>query len=164
LLEAFERRGITVRHLWGMTEVSPLGSQGGIKGTLGELSFEQKLAVQAKQGRPHVFLDMRIVDDDVRELPRDGKAVGNLQVRGPICVQQYFKVAKLQDARELPDTQEQFVCAPKSAGRGRACLLRGGMRTARVLRDQLVAMRRMNGSEFHCTGGRRRQSGRREVV
>ena len=36
----------------------------------------------ARQGRPHVFCDMRIVDDSGRELPQDGHAVGQLQVCG----------------------------------------------------------------------------------
>jgi hypothetical protein len=38
-------------------------------------------ATKVGQGRPHIFCDMRIVDDGGRELPRDGQAVGNLQVR-----------------------------------------------------------------------------------
>lgn len=33
------------------------------------------------QGRPHVLMDMRIVGDAGEELPWDGKAFGNLQVR-----------------------------------------------------------------------------------
>jgi hypothetical protein len=37
-------------------------------------------AMQVAQGRPHIFCDMRLVDDKGRELPRDGQAVGNLQV------------------------------------------------------------------------------------
>lgn len=38
------------------------------------------LCVQVGQGRPHIFCDMRLVDDKGQELPRDGQAVGNLQV------------------------------------------------------------------------------------
>lgn len=37
------------------------------------------MQLKLKQGRPHVFLDMRIVDDQGQELPWDGKAFGNLQ-------------------------------------------------------------------------------------
>jgi hypothetical protein len=40
------------------------------------------VCVQVGQGRPHIFCDMRIVDDTGRELERDGQAVGNLQVGG----------------------------------------------------------------------------------
>ena len=38
------------------------------------------LQLQTTQGRPHNFIDMRIVDDNGKELPRDGKAMGHLQV------------------------------------------------------------------------------------
>jgi acyl-CoA synthetase (AMP-forming)/AMP-acid ligase II len=41
--------------------------------------------VQVGQGRPHIFCDMRLVDDKGRELPRDGQAVGNLQVSLFMC-------------------------------------------------------------------------------
>ena len=44
------------------------------------------------QGRPSYFIDMRIVDGEGRELPRDGKAHGDLQVRGPHVVATYFRV------------------------------------------------------------------------
>ncbi len=45
------------------------------------------------QGRVTPFVDMRIVDDDGRELPRDGKAYGDLQVRGPHVIQRYYRVS-----------------------------------------------------------------------
>ncbi len=32
--------------------------------------------------RPHCLIDMRVVDDQGKALPHDGKTVGNLQVRG----------------------------------------------------------------------------------
>ena len=44
------------------------------------------------QGRPSYFIDMRIVDDEGRELPHDGRAHGDLQVRGPHVVSHYFRV------------------------------------------------------------------------
>ena len=45
------------------------------------------------QGRPSYFIDMRIVDDEGRELPHDGRAYGDLQVRGPHVVSHYFRVS-----------------------------------------------------------------------
>ena len=47
---------------------------------MGPLTWEQQLDLKAKQGRPHMFLDMRIVNDEGKELPHDGKASGNLEV------------------------------------------------------------------------------------
>ena len=44
------------------------------------------------QGRAHVLVDMRIVDEAGGELPWDGKAFGELQVRGAAVVHRYFRV------------------------------------------------------------------------
>jgi fatty-acyl-CoA synthase len=55
------------------------------------MGVEQVLAVQAKQGRSVYGVDMKIVDADGKELPRDGKAAGELLVRGPWIIANYFK-------------------------------------------------------------------------
>ena len=49
------------------------------------------MAVQAKQGRAVYGVDMKIVDDERQELPWDGKASGELLVRGPWIIGSYFK-------------------------------------------------------------------------
>ncbi len=64
-----------------------------LQGTYGELTKEQEHALRARQGRPHVLVDMRIVDDSGKELPMDGKAAGEVQVRGPTIMNSYFKVS-----------------------------------------------------------------------
>ena len=66
-----------------------------LQGTYGELTKEQEHALRARQGRPHVLADMRIVDDSGKELPMDGKAAGEVQVRGPTIMNSYFKVSTL---------------------------------------------------------------------
>ena len=55
------------------------------------LSQEQKQALQAKQGRPVCGVELKIVGDDGRELPWDGKAFGELMVRGPWILKEYFR-------------------------------------------------------------------------
>jgi len=47
--------------------------------------------VQAKQGRAVFGVDMKIVGDDGEALPHDGKAAGELMVRGPWIINRYFK-------------------------------------------------------------------------
>jgi fatty-acyl-CoA synthase len=91
MIEFFQSRGIEVGHAWGMTEMSPIGTTGGRPHDWDELSFEEKIDLIAKQGRVPFGVEMRIVDDEGREQPRDGKSSGRLQVRGPWVIEQYFK-------------------------------------------------------------------------
>lgn len=92
MIKAFqEQYGVTVRHAWGMTEMSPLGSIGTLTAATAALDADGQLDVQTKQGRGLFGVQMRIVNDEGRELPWDGKTFGNLEVRGPWVVQTYFK-------------------------------------------------------------------------
>ncbi|SAL78698.1 long-chain-fatty-acid--CoA ligase [Caballeronia arvi] len=92
MLRIFEEDyGVQVIHAWGMTEMSPLG-------TLSRLSFRQKqrpLDAQRhsleKQGHAIFGVDMKVVGDDGRELPWDGKSFGDLYVRGPWVIDRYFR-------------------------------------------------------------------------
>lgn len=53
-----------------------------MQGSLAGVSAEDRVQLKLKQGRPHVLIDYRIVDDQGREQPWDGKAFGDLQARG----------------------------------------------------------------------------------
>jgi fatty-acyl-CoA synthase len=86
-----ETYGVQVLHAWGMTEMSPLGTAGTLKAKQMKLPKEEREAVQRKQGRAIFGVDMRIVDENGNELPWDGKAFGNLEVRGPWVIKSYFK-------------------------------------------------------------------------
>jgi 3-(methylthio)propionyl---CoA ligase len=83
--------GVEVLHAWGMTEMSPLGTVTTFKTKHLGLPKPEREALQAKQGRAVFGVDMRIVGQDGTELPQDGKAFGDLQVRGPWVVKSYFK-------------------------------------------------------------------------
>jgi 3-(methylthio)propionyl---CoA ligase len=74
-----------------MTEMSPLGTVCTLKEKHMKMDKEARYAVQAKQGRVIFGVDMRIVGQDGKELPMDGKAFGDLQVRGPWVTTGYFK-------------------------------------------------------------------------
>ncbi|GAB3328753.1 3-(methylthio)propionyl-CoA ligase [Hymenobacter humi] len=92
LMKAFEEElGVTIMHAWGMTETSPLGTAGHLKPKHAALSPADSLAVRAKQGRVVFGVDMKIVGDDGQELPHDGVAFGDLLVRGPWVVRDYFR-------------------------------------------------------------------------
>jgi len=96
---------VEVCHAWGMTEMSPLGTLGSLKPEYDCLSGEQRLDIQMKQGHPPVAVEMKITDDDNRELPRDGKTFGRLKVRGPSVARAYFKESEgVLDADGFFDT------------------------------------------------------------
>jgi 3-(methylthio)propionyl---CoA ligase len=91
MIEAFERMGTTVSHAWGMTEMSPVGTHGALPFWMNTLPFEDKLAQKAKQGRRCFGVDLKIVDETGARLPHDGKAVGELFVRGNTVAAGYFR-------------------------------------------------------------------------
>ncbi len=83
--------GVEVLHAWGMTEMSPLGTLCTLKNKNLEQPAEEQLQIRMKQGRAIFGVDMKIVDPEGHELPWDGKASGDLLVKGPWIVKQYFK-------------------------------------------------------------------------
>jgi fatty-acyl-CoA synthase len=83
--------GIEVVHAWGMTEMSPLGTCATLQAHHYELPEEAQQAMLEKQGHVIFGVDMKIVDDAGKELPWDGKTYGNLLVKGPWVIQEYFK-------------------------------------------------------------------------
>ena len=92
MLEKFERDyEVNVMHAWGMTEMSPLGTIASFKAGMEKLSFDEQMDIKVKQGRPPYLMEMKITDDEGKELPRDGKAFGHLKVRGPFIVGEYIK-------------------------------------------------------------------------
>ncbi len=92
MIKAFEENyGVEVRHAWGLTEMSPLGSVGSIKPLRPGATHEDVLAIKSKQGWAPFGVEMRIVDDENRELPWDGKRFGRLKVAGPAVAKAYFK-------------------------------------------------------------------------
>jgi fatty-acyl-CoA synthase len=80
-----------VLHAWGMTEMSPLGTVCTLKNKHLAMSEEDKMKVRLKQGRALYGVDMKIVDGGGDELPWDGKTYGDLLVKGPWVLREYFQ-------------------------------------------------------------------------
>jgi fatty-acyl-CoA synthase len=92
MIRAFEtQHGVEVLHAWGMTEMSPLGTVSQLKARHLTRPLEERLAVKNKQGRAICGVDFKIVDGEGKDLPWDGKAFGDLLVRGPWIARGYFK-------------------------------------------------------------------------
>ncbi len=81
--------GVQVLHAWGMTEMSPLGTVGVLKNQSGDSQTQRTQLL--KQGRPVFGVDMKIVDDAGQPQAWDGKATGNLLVRGPWILSDYYE-------------------------------------------------------------------------
>jgi 3-(methylthio)propionyl---CoA ligase len=92
MIHAFqEDYGVEVLHAWGMTEMSPLGTLCTLKNKHLSLSKDAQMQIRLKQGRAIYGVDMKIVDADGNVQPHDGKAYGDLLVKGPWVVREYFK-------------------------------------------------------------------------
>ena len=91
MVERLERDyGIEMRQAWGMTEALA-ASKPTMKPGSAALPFEARVDRRMKSGRQMYGARVRIVDDEDRELPRDGKAFGHLRVKGPWIAAGYFK-------------------------------------------------------------------------
>jgi 3-(methylthio)propionyl---CoA ligase len=83
--------GVEVLHAWGMTEMSPLGTMCTLKNKHLDLPKDAQMKIRLKQGRAIYGVDMKIVSEDGQALPHDGKAFGDLLVKGPWIVREYYK-------------------------------------------------------------------------
>ncbi len=92
MITAFrEEYGVDVLHAWGMTEMSPLGTLCTLKNKHLSLPAEEQMKIRLKQGRAIFGVDMKIVGDDGQEQAHDGVAYGDLLVRGPWVIREYYK-------------------------------------------------------------------------
>jgi fatty-acyl-CoA synthase len=86
MIQRYRARGIDVVHGWGMTETSPIGTISKVTAADEHLSDDEQVDLLARQGRPLVGVELRVVDPDGNSLPRDGRSFGELQIRGPwVC-------------------------------------------------------------------------------
>lgn len=95
MIERFDRDyGVDVIQAWGMTEMSPLGTVNRPLPCWDELSYEARLDARCKQGRTAFGMDMKIVDEEGKNLPHDGEAAGQLLVKGQWVIERYYKSEK----------------------------------------------------------------------
>jgi fatty-acyl-CoA synthase len=94
MIRRFDQLGISVRHSWGMTEMTPAGTTSKVKSYLQHLSDDEKYAIRAKQGLPFPLVELRAMNEQgpqSKEVPWDGRTMGELQVRGPWIAASYYK-------------------------------------------------------------------------
>ena len=82
-----ERHNLEIRQAWGMTETSPVATAAGIPlGVEGEAEWKYR----GGQGRLLCGVEARTCGDDGQVQPRDGLAVGEVEVRGPWVTGGYY--------------------------------------------------------------------------
>jgi fatty-acyl-CoA synthase len=89
LIVDFARHGLTIVQGWGMTETSPVASTAALPHDLNEIDDDSKFDLKAMAGLPLPFVEVRARAGD-EEIPWDGDAMGELEVRGPWVASSYY--------------------------------------------------------------------------
>ena len=84
--------GVPIEQGWGMTETSPVASLSVLRAELDDASEDERADVRATAGMALIGVEMRIMDTETgTELPWDGQASGEVEVRGPWVGRQYYR-------------------------------------------------------------------------
>jgi fatty-acyl-CoA synthase len=97
LIRAFDAHGIWLLQGWGMTETSPLATVSYPKAELRHMPLDERYRRAAMAGVPVPLVDLRLRGDDGQDVPWNGQAVGEIQVRGPFVTGSYHQVAPTED-------------------------------------------------------------------
>ena len=92
MIKAFqEKHNAFMNHGWGMTEMSPVGTMNAYKPEMDEMDIEDRYELQTSQGKSIYGCSIKIVDENGKILPNDGKTYGRLMVKGPGVIERYYK-------------------------------------------------------------------------
>jgi acyl-CoA synthetase (AMP-forming)/AMP-acid ligase II len=101
IMEEFSQaHGVHTHHAWGMTETGPLGVFNTLKPGMDKLPKDELDTIKLRQGRPVFGVDVRIVDEQGIVLPWDGKAAGEVRVRGNWVCSGYYGI-------DAPDSHDE---------------------------------------------------------
>ena len=97
--------GVEVRHAWGMTETSPVGTLGTPDAEVAARPKPAQMAWRLRQGRPLLGIELKLADDAGVCVAEDGASVGRLMVKGPTVARAYFgRDGEILDAEGYFDT------------------------------------------------------------
>jgi fatty-acyl-CoA synthase len=97
LIRAFDRHGVWLLQGWGMTETSPLATVSYPRVEFAQAGADERYRRAAMAGVPVPLVDLRIRGDDGQDAAADGRAMGEIQVRGPFITGQYHGVPPSDD-------------------------------------------------------------------
>jgi fatty-acyl-CoA synthase len=83
-------RGIDIFTGYGMSETCPIMALAQVKPSLSTSEEDGELEYRTRSGMPALLVDLRIVDDEMQDVPHDGKASGEVVARTPWLTQGYF--------------------------------------------------------------------------
>jgi len=90
LIRRLDRFGLQIKHLWGMTETTPIGTSGGLRAHMRDWPEDKKYHVRSKQGWPAPFVEIRLMRPE-GEAPWDGVTSGEIEIRGPWVAASYYE-------------------------------------------------------------------------
>ncbi|MBI5878043.1 MAG: long-chain fatty acid--CoA ligase [Chloroflexi bacterium] len=98
MIEAYEKKyHVPILHAWGMTELTPVGTISQLKSYMQDLPEDKRFEYRSKQGTAVTGIELRGVDEEGNAVPWDGKTMGELEVRGPWVVKEYYKMEGSSD-------------------------------------------------------------------
>jgi len=80
-------------HIYGLTETAPIITTSNSPRRLAERGRELKV----KQGAETVCTDVRVVDEDSNDVPRDGETIGEIVVRGNQVMDRYLNKPEITE-------------------------------------------------------------------
>jgi acyl-CoA synthetase (AMP-forming)/AMP-acid ligase II len=91
LAKAAMERGIDIYTGYGMSETCPILTLAHLKPSAPDLDLNEQVESRTRTGLPVPLVDLRVVDEEMNDAPRDGKATGEVVARAPWLTQGYFK-------------------------------------------------------------------------
>lgn len=91
------RRGVDIFTGYGMSETCPILTISHLQPGQLALPDEEQAEIRCKTGVPVPLVDLRTVNERMEDVPRDGKAVGEVVVRAPWLTQGYLKDTKTSE-------------------------------------------------------------------
>jgi len=85
-----EEYGVGLLQAWGMTETSPIATTTRLPHALINAPTQAQVDYISKAGVPVTGVYATLLDDEFREVPSDGKSMGNIYVRGPWVLDSYM--------------------------------------------------------------------------